>query len=339
MTDRDATVPQIDGDGGVVAFRSGATDLGPVPGHQAIWVRDLAGDHLQLASRADGAAGPPADGDVDSPSLDEAGDRVAFSSSASNLGAGIRAPQQEDYLRDLTSQTTELISRANGPGGAPADSQRVAPVSLSASGDCAVFMVQAGNLGDGFPSPDFDAVRMRVLRGTCGPADPSSGGGDPPPGPPLDPGTVDPPIPPPGDGKVPPKKTTPPPVLRSLAVRPSRFHVGGRGGGTKITFRLDRTADVTLRFERLTSGHLSHGRCRTTVRRGKRCTNVRRAGTLTLRRRPAGTVTVRFSGRMGAHALARGRYRLTATPRGGKPAGSRRLSVVKAPVPKHSKHR
>jgi hypothetical protein len=161
--------PSIDAAGDTVAFESAATNLGvPITSSQ-VWVRRLTTGRTILASRANGVAGAPADNESLAPSLDAAGDRVAFMSRASNLGAG--APTGisdiEAYLRSLSSNSTTVVSRANGASGAPDDSPGFGSVSLSPNGSCAVFSSTGLNLGDGFPSVDFFAVRERVLRGTC----------------------------------------------------------------------------------------------------------------------------------------------------------------------------
>ncbi len=169
----DASAPSIDAAGDVVAFQSAATDLGAPVNGQAVWVRDVAGGHLQLASRATGATGAVPDAAASAPSLDGAGDRVAFRSSAGNLvtGAPASVNDSQAYVRDLPSQTTELVSRANGPAGAPVDFPGLGSVSLSANGDCVAFDARGLNLRDGFASATFSAVHLRVLRREC-PANP-----------------------------------------------------------------------------------------------------------------------------------------------------------------------
>jgi len=124
-------------------------------------------------------------------------------------------------------------------------------------------------------------------------------------------------------------------VLRALAIAPRRFHVGGRTGGTKIAFTLDKAARVTLAFDRLTTGHRVKRRCvaRTKLKHTKSCTIAKRVGTLIVNGRK-GRTTVTFSGKLGRRTLARGSYRLTATPAGGK-AHTLTFAVVAAPKPKH----
>jgi hypothetical protein len=76
-----------------------------------------------IASRPDGSGSALGDGDSTHPSLDADGRAVAFVSKAANLtGDTLPANPQEAYLRRLDGSTTKLVSRADGAGGAPANS-------------------------------------------------------------------------------------------------------------------------------------------------------------------------------------------------------------------------
>jgi Tol biopolymer transport system component len=304
----DTAQPRIDGAGEVVAFRSAATNLGVAVAHQEIWVRNLVTGATVLASRADGAAGDPADADSQTPSLDDAGDRIAFISTAGNLGNP--APSIFDahsYVRDLAAGSTELVSRNNGAAGAPAAQPGFTVVSLSGNGSCAVFSARSLTLGDGFASADFSSVHMRVLRGECPVAAGSAGGG----------GASG------GGGGGGGGGNSPPPaaaVLSKLAVRPAKFRVVGRKPGTAISFRLTRSAPVTLTFERLLHGHRT------------------RVGQLTIRRAHAGRDARRFKGRLRGRVLRAGRYLLIATPAHGR-ARTVRFTVLAGKQRHHRKHR
>ncbi len=115
-------------------------------------------------------------------------------------------------------------------------------------------------------------------------------------------------------------------VLSRLSIAPARFHVDGRA---KIRFSLDNAASVKLAFQRAVSGHRKGSRCVSGRGRGrgKRCRTWRGARHLTVPDAKAGANTVLFLGRVGGHPLPQGRYRLTATPAGGK-ARSVRLTVL-----------
>ena len=302
----------IDADGDVIAFESNAQNLGETIPNAEVFVRDVAGGHTQLVSRDSGPAGQRASGG-EFASLDAAGDRVAFSGDGIASDAGV-APTFEIFVRDLPSQTTTLVSRADGADGAMADG-RSDFMAINATGDCVAYGSPSTNLGDGFASADFASVHLRVLRGVC-----------PIPAPLL------PPPPPPAILILTKASAA---VLRALAIKPRRFHVGGRSGGTKIAFTLDKAARVTLAFDRLTTGHRVKRRCvaRTKLKHTKSCTIAKRVGKLIVNGRK-GRTTVRFSGKLGRKALARGNYRLTATPAGGK-ARTLTFAVVAAPKPKH----
>jgi len=305
----DSISPSIDGDGNVVAFQSNGQNLGATFVNSQTFVRDVAGGRTQLVSRANGAAGAVSSSSEFS-SLDAAGDRVAFSAYGLVTDAGL-VSTPEILLRDLPSQTTTLVSRADGTAGAMADG-RSDYMSMNATGDCVAFTTSSTNLGDGFGSADFASVHLRVLRGVCPIPAPV------PPSPPV----------------IPISGKAPAAVLRALAIAPKRFHVGGRSGGTKIAFTLDKAARVTLAFDRLTTGHTVKRRCvaKTKLKHTKRCTIAKRVGTLVVNGRK-GRTTFAFSGKLGRRALARGSYRLTATPAGGK-AHTLTFAVVAAPKPK-----
>jgi hypothetical protein len=274
-------------------------------------VRQLSGDFTtQLASRATGADGAVPNNLSLSPVLDDAGDELAFVSLGDNLGAPKVAPGDYGYVRDLSAQTTDILNRANATGD-PADLPGATSVSLSASGNCAAFSSAGSNLGDGFPSADFSAVRLRVLSGTCDT--------DPPVTPPDVTTTT---VPPPTTE---PTKTHTPaarPAVSHLRLTPSRFRVRGRHRGTTISFTLNRAVRVTLRFDRLRSGHSHGGHCALRGRHGRRCTVTQTVGRLIHRGRKA-TNRIHFLGTLGHRPLASGRYRLSVTPLGGRTVSAR----------------
>ncbi|MDO8188601.1 hypothetical protein Q5424_17305 [Conexibacter sp. JD483] len=111
------------------------------------FVVDLLSGATQLADRAAGAAGALADRSSRFLALDGDGGRVAFGSSASNLGAG-RPPTGLDlvYVRDLADATTTWVSRPQDGTLAHADSNRVA---LDRSGTRVAFDQDSGGFGHG----------------------------------------------------------------------------------------------------------------------------------------------------------------------------------------------
>jgi PKD repeat protein len=116
-------------------------------------------------------------------------------------------------------------------------------------------------------------------------------------------------------------KDTVAPALSKVSLSPPTFAVARgstavsakRHRGTSIRFTLSEAAKVVATFERRATGVRSGKRCvakSPTHRQGKACTRYVRAGTLTRRSEPAGADAIAFTGRLGKHRLAGGRYRM-----------------------------
>jgi Tol biopolymer transport system component len=108
--DAAAFEPALSADGRRVAFTArgaGGLDTG-------VYVHDLASGATLLASRADGAAGAPAQGVSGHPSISGDGRRVAFTSDAWNLSPAKCNPARGIFVRDLAARTTTLVSRGDG---------------------------------------------------------------------------------------------------------------------------------------------------------------------------------------------------------------------------------
>jgi Tol biopolymer transport system component len=143
-------------DGTKVAFESQATNLGETPAPGVLvnaWWRDLTTGTTRLASRADGAAGAPADGASFRPAISGDGSRVGFATVATNLGNGDASATLDVHVRDITAGTTQWASRVDGPGGVGANGNSLYP-SLDADGGVVAFESVATNLTD----DDTDAV-------------------------------------------------------------------------------------------------------------------------------------------------------------------------------------
>jgi len=131
--DQGGFYPAIDANGGRVAFVSNSANLGTAnpSGYELVYVRDLGASSTELVSRADGAAGSAADSSASEPAIDADGQRVAFVSSAGNLGGGHVSGDEDLYLRDVAIGTTTFVGHgAAGAGlaGGPsldADGKRV----------------------------------------------------------------------------------------------------------------------------------------------------------------------------------------------------------------------
>ena len=103
--------PTISGDGNKVAFvRVGTT--------RAVWLMDITnpaapGTPVQV-DRANGADGAFSNGSSDYPALDQAGSKVVFQSTATNLTPATPLPAtggaSKIYLRDIAANTTTMVS-------------------------------------------------------------------------------------------------------------------------------------------------------------------------------------------------------------------------------------
>src|ERR1700730_17459583 len=149
--------PAIDADGGRVAFTTTAAIAGAPPDVEPhVYVRDLSARTTTLVSRAEGISGASASGASGFPTLDAAGDVVAFISSGQNLAGPI--PNGEVFVRHILPGHTRLVSRASGATGSIASAAE-AP-SLDAAGDRVSFSAYGGI--ENPPPPSF-AVYVRDL--------------------------------------------------------------------------------------------------------------------------------------------------------------------------------
>jgi Tol biopolymer transport system component len=144
--DGNSVTPSISANGRFVAFASRAKNLTPADHdtQRDIFVRDMKTGATTLVSRASGANGANGNGLSLDPSISADGRYVAFASLATNL-----SPDDSDaldiFVRDRVANTTELVSRATGAGGAAADEFSTHP-SISADGRHVAFESQANNL-------------------------------------------------------------------------------------------------------------------------------------------------------------------------------------------------
>ena len=118
--------------------------------------------HLSRTS-ASGSEDAPANGNSSAPVISaspaEDGRYVTFVSQATNLAGGVGLPQV--FRRNVSANSTELVSRANGPAGAMASTSASSP-SMSADGRLIAFATTAANLGEVGAAAD-DALRPPVL--------------------------------------------------------------------------------------------------------------------------------------------------------------------------------
>ncbi len=104
--------PALSEDGGLVAFESAASNLGPsLLGFSQIWRKDVTSGALVLVSSAsDGTAG---NGDSRNVALSWDGRYAAFDSTATNLVPGVSG--QQVYLKDLQTGAIAAIALGSGP--------------------------------------------------------------------------------------------------------------------------------------------------------------------------------------------------------------------------------
>jgi Tol biopolymer transport system component len=149
-------------DGRLVAFQSRSDGLydGDDDSVSNIYVKDRATGAVVLASRASGAAGEPSHSYCYQPSISDDGTRVAFVCSGPLGPADTNGPNADVYLRDLTTSTTLLVSRA-GNLGAVGNSASSSP-SVSDSGEYVAFESEASNLDPAATQSGRRVYRRRI---------------------------------------------------------------------------------------------------------------------------------------------------------------------------------
>ena len=152
----------ISANGRYVAFSSEATNLSPGDADTQfdVYVRDLAANTTTLVSLAsNGAKANDAVTSSGVSGISPDGRYVAFGGSATNLDPADPDEDSDGYIRDLVANTTTLVSRASGPGGANSNSDSFG-TSLSTDGSALTFQSQATNLDPA----DLDNTRDIFLR-------------------------------------------------------------------------------------------------------------------------------------------------------------------------------
>jgi hypothetical protein len=153
----------ISADGRFVAFSSNASNLDPAgDGSANVFVRDLQTNTTTLVSRAGGPNGAEGDAASVNGAISANGRFVAFESSADNLDPADRDNDRDIFVRDLQTNTTTLVSRASGAGGAKGNSFS-AVASISSDGRFVAFESFASNL-DAADGDTTDDVFVRDLQ-------------------------------------------------------------------------------------------------------------------------------------------------------------------------------
>lgn len=150
--------PVISADGRRVVFA-----VLKLPETEELWVRDLVTGRTMRVDRADGPGGALGDGFSFDPTISADGSRVAFVSSSDNLNDGDIDTSEDVHVRELDTNRTILVSRANGLDGAKGDGD-VQDASISADGQHVAFSTDSDNFSPADPPPDNnDDVYVRNI--------------------------------------------------------------------------------------------------------------------------------------------------------------------------------
>ncbi len=139
-------VPAISANGQFVAFESGVSSLVPGDANSVsdIFVRDLQANTTNRVSLSE--AGSEGNAGSFTPAISANGRFVAFESAASNLVGGDGNNSRDIFVRDLSANTTVLVSVSATGDRANGDSKRP---SISADGRFIAFSSEASNLVPG----------------------------------------------------------------------------------------------------------------------------------------------------------------------------------------------
>jgi Tol biopolymer transport system component len=150
--------PSISADGRFVVFASDANNLVPGDTNNSsdIFLRDLSTNTTTIVSVS--GSGDRATGNSFSPSISADGRLVVFTSDANNLVTGDTNNSSDIFLRDLSTNTTNLVSvSATGSQG----NKNSSSPTISADGEFVAFQSDATNLVSG----DTNNSRDVFLRG------------------------------------------------------------------------------------------------------------------------------------------------------------------------------
>ncbi|MGA7434488.1 MAG: hypothetical protein WBW44_02585, partial [Solirubrobacterales bacterium] len=151
----------ISGDGNRVVFSTRAANFGLPGGDEQVYVRDILTNETILVSRNAGVEG---DNDSSDPRISGDGQKVVFASRATNLDPADIAPNRDIFVRDLAANTTTLVSRMEGLGGATTPGTKYSP-AISSDGNVVAFETEDQAIApEGGVWPAFrEQVVSRVL--------------------------------------------------------------------------------------------------------------------------------------------------------------------------------
>lgn len=160
----------LDASGNIATFESNADILSDEDNDQYdnVFIRNRQTGTTTLVSRATGAGGAAGNGDSYDTAISADGTKVVFSSSADNLVPGDTNNEDDVFLRDLTTNTTTLVSRADGADGEFGDLYSdVGSVGITNVGHVVVaFESRASNLVAGDTNSQSDVFVRDVTDGT-----------------------------------------------------------------------------------------------------------------------------------------------------------------------------
>ncbi len=148
----DSSRPRISDDGQRIAFESQASNIAATDtngtGADVFW-RNMSAAAAVAVSVPDIAANTTADGFSDSPEISGDGAYVAFVSSATNLNDGDTDSAPDVHRRAVNTDTTRLISRADGISGTKLDAPVLSRPTISTNGDAVGFVARDATLTPG----------------------------------------------------------------------------------------------------------------------------------------------------------------------------------------------
>lgn len=150
--DRNSNGAALSYDGRYIAFISAAANLVVGDGFntQDVFVRDMiAGTTTRVNVMLDGT---PGNGSADAPSISSDGQRIAFSSVATNLAPDDTNALRDAFVHDMTTGATTLVSRSIAGSILTSSSFGVNQVSISGDGNYVAFAADFADL----VSPTYD---------------------------------------------------------------------------------------------------------------------------------------------------------------------------------------
>nr|WP_017200485.1 S-layer homology domain-containing protein [Arthrobacter sp. M2012083] len=171
---RDFYLPSISGNGQFVAFTSAVPGLvsGDENSVDDVFVKDMSSGTVRLVSAT--PQGQPGDLRSDGPAISADGKFVAFVSDATNLSNAFLPGTQDIYIRDLTGDSTQLVSAT--PSGNRGNGGSLA-ASVSSDGRFVAFFSTASDLVAGDSNGVADVFVRDVKSGTTRLISASASGG------------------------------------------------------------------------------------------------------------------------------------------------------------------